>query len=280
MKKTYRNQIKRVDEETEKDIEQVEDVQVDNTINSTDEVEDVVEDVPVDEAGEEPEQIDDVQVTDEQVDETVPDDVDEQVDEDVEEREAEPETVLDEEPEQTTESETNDEHIIEGYAIVFNELSEDLGGFREIIEPEAINNELINNSDIYYLFNHNSESIPLARSKNGEGSLKLSIDNKGLKYSFNCLNSEFYQIVQRGDLDKSSFAFSLPDDGSGEKWEKSNEYNYIRRITKIERLYDCSAVLVPAYSATSVYARSNDKLKTVDESYYNQYTNIIDSLLH
>lgn len=257
MKKTYRNQIKRVDEETEKDIEQVEDVQVDDTIDSTDEVEEVVEDVPVDEAGEEPEQVDDV-------------DVDEQT-EDVEEREAEPEQ--EQEPEQV------DEHIIEGYSIVFNELSEDLGGFREIIESDAINNELINNSDIYYLFNHNSESIPLARSNRGNGSLKLSIDDKGLKYSFNCLNSEFYQIVQRGDLDKSSFAFSLPENGEGEKWEKSNEYNYIRRITKIDRLYDCSAVLVPAYSQTSVYARSNDKQKTVDETYYNQYENIIDSLL-
>lgn len=261
MKKTYRNQVKRVDE----DKEQIEDVQVvgEETTDSTDEV---VEDVPVVEPDEaETEQVDDVQATEpEQVED----------DDNVEEREAEPEVVEEPEQEQAT-----DEHIIEGYAIVFNELSEDLGGFREIIESDAIDNELINNSDIYYLFNHNSESIPLARSKNGEGSLKLSIDDKGLKYSFNCLNSEFYQIVQRGDLDKSSFAFSLPTDGSGEKWEKSNEYNYIRRIMKIERLYDCSAVLVPAYSATSVYARSNDNKKEVDSNYYNQYENIIDSLL-
>lgn len=266
MKKTYRNQTKRVDED--KDIEQIEDVQVvEETTDSTDEV---VEDVPVVEADE--------QATDEQVDETVPDEADEEV----EEREAEQVQTTEPEQEQEPEALQNeqDEHIIEGYAIVFNTLSEDLGGFREIIEPNAIDEELINNSDIYYLFNHNSESIPLARSKNGEGSLKLSIDDKGLKYSFNCLNSEFYQIVQRGDLDKSSFAFSLPSDGSGEKWEKSNEYNYIRRITKIDRLYDCSAVLVPAYSQTSVYARSNDNKKTVDETYYNQYTNIIDSLLH
>ena len=116
-----------------------------------------------------------------------------------------------------------EEHIVEGYAIVFNSLSEDLGGFRELILPTAINQETINNSDIYYLFNHNNNSIPLARSKNGEGSLKLTIDEKGLKYSFNCLNSEFYEIVKRGDLDKSSFAFSLPNDGSGEEWIKSNE---------------------------------------------------------
>lgn len=267
MKKTYRNQVKRVDED--KDIEQIEDVQVvgEETTDSTDEVDEVVEDVPVDEADEESEQ----------VDETVPDDVDEQADDDVEEREAVEEPEQEQEPEALQDEQ--DEHIIEGYAIVFNELSEDLGGFREIIEPSAIDEELINNSDIYYLFNHNSESIPLARSNRGTGSLKLSIDDKGLKYSFSCLNNEFYQIVQRGDLDKSSFAFSLSDDGTGEKWEKSNEYNYIRRITKIERLYDCSAVLVPAYSSTSVYARSNDKQKEVDNSYYNKYENIIDSLL-
>lgn len=265
MKKSYRKSNKRVDKEIEKDIEQVEIKE-----ETTDSIDEVV--------NEEPEQVEPDEVEPEQVD-----DVDEQADE---EREAEQEPVQDEpvpdedntneEPEVTEE----DVHIIEGYAIVFNELSEDLGGFREIIEPSAIDNELINNSDIYYLFNHNSESIPLARSNRGNGSLKLSIDDKGLKYSFNCLNSEFYQIVQRGDLDKSSFAFSLPSDGTGEKWEKSNEYNYIRRIIKIDKLYDCSAVLVPAYSSTSVYARSNNNKKEVDNSYYNKYTNIIDSLLH
>lgn len=172
-----------------------------------------------------------------------------------------------------------DENIVEGYAIVFNSLSEDLGGFREMILPTAINQETINNSDIYYLFNHNNNSIPLARSKNGEGSLKLTIDEKGLKYSFNCLNSEFYEIVKRGDLDKSSFAFSLPNDGSGEEWIKSNEYNYIRRITKIDKLYDCSAVLSPAYSQTELYARNNAIKKEVNDDYFNQYDEIINSLI-
>lgn len=172
-----------------------------------------------------------------------------------------------------------EEHIVEGYAIVFNSLSEDLGGFRELILPTAINEETINNSDIFYLFNHNNNSIPLARSKNGEGSLKLTIDEKGLKYSFNCLNSEFYEIVKRGDLDKSSFAFSLPNDGSGEEWIKSNEYNYIRRITKIDKLYDCSAVLSPAYSSTELYARNNTIKKEVNDDYFIQYDEIINSLI-
>lgn len=173
--------------------------------------------------------------------------------------------------------EVEEERIIEGYAIVFNELSEDLGGFREMITPEAVNQELINKSDIYYLYNHCDNSIPLARSNHGSGSLELTIDDKGLKYRFNCLNTEFYQLVQRGDLDKSSFAFSLPKDGSGEIWEKSSEYNYLRKIVKIEQLYDCSAVLVPAYSQTELYARNLAK-KEVDPSYYTHYEDIINQL--
>ena len=211
----------------------------------------------------------------------------------IEEEEQEVEGRTDEEENPSTETEDNidstevneveeqpieEEHIIEGYAIVFNSLSEDLGGFREMILPTAINEEVIKNSDIYYLFNHNSESIPLARSKNGEGSLKLAIDSTGLKYSFNCLNSEFYEIVKRGDLDKSSFAFSLPSDGSGEEWIKSTEYNYIRKITKIEKLYDCSAVLTPAYADTTVYARNNEANKEIDAEYYSKYDSIISEL--
>ena len=188
------------------------------------------------------------------------------------------EEVQDEQPIDNVE-EVEEERIIEGYAIVFNELSEDLGGFREMIMPEAVNQELINNSDIYYLYNHNNDSIPLARCNHGQGSLELTIDDKGLKYRFNCLNTEFYQLVQRGDLDKSSFAFSLPKDGSGEIWEKSQEYNYIRKITKIEQLYDCSAVLVPAYSSTELYARNLNK-KEIDPSYYTRYEDIINQLSH
>ena len=175
--------------------------------------------------------------------------------------------------------EVEEERIIEGYAIIFNQLSEDLGGFREMIMPEAVTQELIDKSDIYYLFNHSDNSIPLARSNHGQGSLELTIDNKGLKYRFNCINSEFYELVKRGDLDKSSFAFSLPNDGSGEIWEKSQEYNYVRKIVKIEQLFDCSAVLVPAYSQTELYAR-NLNIKDVDPSYYEHYDNIINQLSH
>lgn len=220
------------------------------------------------------EMVEDVQPIQEQPIEDVQDE--EVIEEVIDENRAD-DPVQDEEEVVDNVEEVEEERIIEGYAIIFNQLSEDLGGFREMIMPEAIDQELINNSDIYYLYNHNNDSIPLARCNHGSGSLELTIDNKGLKYRFNCLNSEFYQLVQRGDLDKSSFAFSLPKDGSGEIWEKSSEYNYVRKIVKIEQLFDCSAVLVPAYSQTELYARNLNK-KEIDPSYYEHYDNIIKQL--
>ena len=221
------------------------------------------------------------EVQDEEVQEEVIDDVqeEERAEEDIINNVEDPVEEIQEEDVQEEEELIEEERIIEGYAIVFNELSEDLGGFREMIMPEAVTEELINNSDIYYLYNHCDNSIPLARCNHGQGSLELTIDDKGLKYRFNCLNTEFYELVKRGDLSKSSFAFSLPKDGSGEIWEKSSEYNYIRKITKIEQLFDCSAVLVPAYSQTELYARNLNK-KEIDPSYYEYYDNIINQLSH
>lgn len=241
-----------------------------------DKVEEMVEDVQEQPIEDVVEDVIDEEVQEEVVDENRADEIQPVQDEEEEVIE----NIEEEQPTDNVEEiveEEIEERIIEGYAIVFNELSEDLGGFREMILPEAIDQELINNSDIYYLYNHNNDSIPLARSNHGQGSLELTIDNKGLKYRFNCINTEFYELVKRGDLDKSSFAFSLPKDGSGEIWEKSSEYNYIRKIVKIEQLFDCSAVLVPAYSATELYARNLAK-KEVDPSYYEHYDNIISQL--
>ena len=249
MKRACKKEEKNIQEEL---IEMVEDVQ---PIDEEQPIEDVVEDVQNEE------------VQEEVIDENRADDP------------VQDEEVIDNNVEEVVVDNVEEERIIEGYAIVFNELSEDLGGFREMIMSEAVTEELIDKSDIYYLYNHCDNSTPLARSNHGSGSLELTIDNKGLKYKFNCINSEFYELVKRGDLDKSSFAFSLPKDGSGEIWEKSQEYNYIRKITKIEQLYDCSAVLVPAYSATELYARNLNK-KAIDPSYYTVYDNIINQLSH
>lgn len=163
-----------------------------------------------------------------------------------------------------TATSTSESRHIEGYAIVFNSLSNDLGGFREIIEPTAIDDELIKNSDIVCLKNHNIKEGILARSYHGRGSLKLEIDEHGLHYSFDAPHTQFgdevLEMVKRGDIAKCSFAFVCGED-VWNKDEKTGEY--IRHVKKIKNLYDVSLVYHPAYEETEAIAdtRGLDELK-------------------
>ena len=163
---------------------------------------------------------------------------------------------------------TSESRHIEGYAIVFNSLSNDLGGFREIIEPTAIDDELIKNSDIVCLKNHNIKEGILARSYHGRGSLKLEIDEHGLHYSFDAPHTQFgdevLEMVKRGDIAKCSFAFVCGEDN----WTKDENGEYIRRVKKIKNLYDVSLVYHPAYEETEAIAdtRGLDELKAQEEA--------------
>lgn len=163
---------------------------------------------------------------------------------------------------------SNDNRHIEGYAIVFNSLSNDLGGFREIIEQGAITEELIKNSDILCLMNHDIKRGVLARSYQGRGSLKLEIDEHGLHYSFDAPNTdlgdEVLEGIRRGDISKCSFAFVCGEDN----WTKDENGEYIRHVKKIKNLYDVSLVYHPAYDETEVKAdtRGLDELKAQEEA--------------
>jgi len=142
------------------------------------------------------------------------------------------------------------EPVVAGYAAVFNELSEDLGGFREVIAPGAFT-EALNASDIRALFNHDPSQI-VARTKNG--TLKVWEDEKGLRYEFTPnmktqAGRDLVELLKRGDVDQSSFAFSM--DGGVDEWDDSGDIP-VRRLKKVGRLYDVSPVTYPAYPATSV----------------------------
>lgn len=153
-----------------------------------------------------------------------------------------------------TASEDKDSRTIEGYALVFNSLSEDLGGFREQIIPEAVDG-MIEASDILALLNHDQSRGVLARSRYGVGSLNLEIDEVGLKYRFEAphtaLGDEVLEYLRRGDITSSSFAFVIETDN----WDKQSDGTYIRTIKKFRRLYDVSPVFEPAYQQTTVCAR-------------------------
>ena len=154
----------------------------------------------------------------------------------------------------TFRNESESRHV-SGYAVVFDSLSRDLGGFYEVIDKRALDG-VIEKSDVLCVLNHNQERGILARSKYGVGTLTLTIDERGLKYDFEAPNTalgdELIEGLKRGDISTSSFAFTVEED----TWEKRNDGSILRTINSINRLFDVSPVFCEAYPETSVDLRS------------------------
>jgi HK97 family phage prohead protease len=157
-----------------------------------------------------------------------------------------------------------EDNIVRGTAIVFNSESVDMG-FREVIKPEAATEEFLNTQDIVMLYNHNQDSGVLARSKNGKGSLKFNVDERGVNFEFKAKKKDagIVESIAAGDLDACSFAFRIAD--GGEQWEKRNDGTYLRTISKFDAVQDFSVVVFPAYAATSINTRGLDELKQAEE---------------
>lgn len=154
----------------------------------------------------------------------------------------------------------SESRTIEGYAIVFGVesriLSDYWDNYREIIEPDAITEERLKEMDIKMTMYHNREKI-LARSTNGEGTLKLSVDDVGVKYSFEAPNTvdgdTALELVKRGDLSGSSFMFWT--DERNVSYERRSDDIMLRRVKTIGMIYDMTIAADPAYEQTTVAAR-------------------------
>lgn len=149
------------------------------------------------------------------------------------------------------------EKIITGRPIVYNSRT-DMGYFDEIIENGAL--DFANLTDVRFLVNHDRMMIPLARSRrnNGNSTMKLTPDMRGLNIDFIKLDTEnnstsraLYSAVERGDITGMSFLFSIDD----EEWENLESDHPTRHIKKIGSVVEISAVTFPAYEATEIYAR-------------------------
>lgn len=148
------------------------------------------------------------------------------------------------------------DRVVSGYAVVFDSPSKNIGWI-ETIQRGAITEETIANSDVLAKFDHDDSKV-LACSKRGVGSLKLELDDTGLKYSFESPNTqagnELLEYIKRGDITGSSFCFAVSRDEGSEKWYKEDGMIY-RTIMKIDKLYDISPVFLPAYEETSCSKR-------------------------
>ena len=145
-----------------------------------------------------------------------------------------------------------------GYGAVFNSFSQDLGGFREKIDPKAFNRTVQNQKDILVTVNHNVDRL-LGRT--AAGTARVSIDDVGVRYEVDLPDTadgrDAETLASRGDLFGSSFTFSVAK--GGDKWEKDEEGRRIRTLNEV-RLYELGPVVSPAYLDTSVALRSMEDL--------------------
>ena len=139
---------------------------------------------------------------------------------------------------------------VEGYAAVFGERANIAGMFEEVIERGAFK-DAIGRDDVVFLINH--DGLPLARTRSG--TLTLEEDSRGLRME-TVLNADDPDVqnirykMERGDLDKMSFAF-MPE---VEEWRETDDIPI--RIIKRAALFDVSIVTNPAYNGTEIGLRS------------------------
>lgn len=142
--------------------------------------------------------------------------------------------------------------LIRGHAAVFNQLSEDLGGFREQIAPGAFA-EAIQKDDVRALFNHDSN---LVLGRNQAGTLRLAENAHGLAIEIDPPATSYARdlmvSMKRGDVTQMSFGFSIRP--GGQDWAKDDEGRVIRTLKRL-RLFDVSPVTFPAYPQTDVALR-------------------------
>ena len=166
------------------------------------------------------------------------------------------------EAELTIETRASGQTAIVGYAAVYNRLSLDLGGFREMILPGAFDKVLSRQrgkQDVIAVFNHDP-NILLGRTSSG--TLQLSSDDKGLKYTVTppAERADIISLILRRDLLGSSFAFTVAKDSES---FSSDANGAVRTIREVSGLYDVGPVVNPAYSSstTGVSMRSYEAWK-------------------
>ncbi len=147
-------------------------------------------------------------------------------------------------------------HSLTGRPIVFGQRT-DLGWHDEIIEQGAL--DATDLKDVRFLVNHNTDMIPLARSRNNNenSTMQMTVDQDGmgirvdLDIENNAEAKSLYSAVARGDISGMSFMFAVDKDS----WDDIESEHPTRHIRSIGRVMEVSAVTFPAYSQTSIQAR-------------------------
>ena len=168
---------------------------------------------------------------------------------------------------------------IEGHAAVFNSKTTIGNWFNEVIERGAFSE--CDFDDVLFFVNHDTNKIPLARSRrnNGNSTMQLSIDNTGLlvRADLDIENNSdartLHSSVGRGDIDGMSFSFRIKE----QRWENLDTDMPTRYITKIAKVFEVSAVNMPAYNDTDISARDKSALENAKSALDNARSEELDN---
>ncbi len=164
--------------------------------------------------------------------------------------------------------EKEEKKVLTGRPIVFNQRT-NLGWYDEIIEAGALADTDL--KDVRFLVNHNTDMIPLARSRNNNANstMQMEVDSEGMNIRVE-LDTEnnsdarsLYSAVERGDISGMSFMFTVKDDA----WDDIDTDHPTRTVRAIDKIFEVSAVTFPAYAQTSITARGiSEALESAKES--------------
>jgi HK97 family phage prohead protease len=154
-------------------------------------------------------------------------------------------------------SASDDEHRLHftGRAVVYDQLSQDLGGWQEVVKPGAATRSLAATPDVRFLINHDANLL-LART--ASGTLRLTEDADGVLVDSDMADVSYARdlavLIERGDLSQMSFGFWVTADGWSGSLHEVREFDFDGG--------DVSAVTFPAYTQTSAELRAiaNDRV--------------------
>ena len=160
-----------------------------------------------------------------------------------------------------------EERIVSGYASTFDEpytlYSDDYVTFREVVDPKAFDNTDM--SDVIMQYDH--EGRVIARTKNN--TLTVTPDEQGLfiKADLNGteLGRELYDEIRGGYTDKMSFGFTIDRAEETRTDLEDGKIDILRRILGVSKLYDVSAVSIPANDGTSISVETRSEIDGVIE---------------
>ena len=157
--------------------------------------------------------------------------------------------------------------IVEGYASTFDEPYKLYSGegweLWETVDRSAFDDTDM--SDVIMQYNH--EGRVFARTRNN--TLSVEPDEKGLFISADLggteIGRELYEEISGGYTDRMSFGFTVTGDMEEREQNDAGVWIYTRHITSVGKLFDVSAVSIPANDGTSISAdavtRSIDDLR-------------------